>query len=203
METTPYPVRFAVDYPERPLSRASTAFRLVAALPILAVLAAVSGGLWRWGNGGPVAAGAGGILFVGPLLMLVFRATYPRWWFEFNLELQRFTNRVWAYLALLDDRYPSATEAQAVHLEYPEPTGLNRWLPLVKWFLAIPHFVVLAVLYAGAVLAVVAAWFAIVLTGRYPRALFDYVTGVLRWSNRVMAYAFTLVTDRYPPFSLR
>ena len=135
--------------------------------------------------------------------MLVFRGTYPRWWFDFNLELQRFTNRVCAYLALLDDRYPSTTERQSVHLEYPAPEGLSRWLPLVKWLLAVPHYLVLIVLHVAALLAVVAAWFAILFTGRYPRPLFDFVTGVFRWSNRVTGYAFTLVTDRYPPFSLR
>ena len=205
MDLNTHPVRFDVDYPDRNLDRTSTAFRLFAALPILAVLAAVSGGTWEWSHdtGESVAAGAGGVLFLGPLLMLLFRRTYPRWWFDFNLELQRFTNRVCAYLALLDDRYPSVTDGQSVHLEYPEPEGLSRWLPLVKWLLAVPHYLVLAVLHVGAVLAIVAAWVAILATGRYPRPLFDYVTGVLRWSNRVTGYAFTLVTDRYPPFSLR
>lgn len=200
-----HPVRFSVDYPDRTLDRTTTALRLVVALPILAVLAAVSGGTWQWSHDGSetVAAGAGGILFFGPLLMLLFRRTYPRWWFDFNLELQRFTNRVFAYLALLDDRYPSVSDHQSVHLDYPDPNGLSRWLPLVKWFLAIPHFLVLIVLHVGAVLAVVVAWFAILVTGRYPRPIFDYVTGVLRWSNRVTGYALTLVTDRYPPFSLR
>lgn len=197
METTTYPITFTVDYPDRPLDRTSTAFRLVAALPVLALLTVVSGSVWE------LSSGAGGLLVLGPLLMLVFRGTYPRWWFDFNLELQRFTNRVCAYLALLDDRYPSATEQQSVQLEYPAPEGLNRWLPLVKWFLAIPHYVVLVALHAVAVGAIVAAWFAILVTGRYPRRLFDYVTGVLRWSNRVTGYAFTLVTDQYPPFSLR
>ena len=205
MQTTTYPITFSVDYPDRPLDRTSTAFRLVIALPVLALLAVVSGSmsLWSSDTGESIAVGAGGILVLGPMLMLLFRGSYPRWWYEFNLELQRFTNRVCAYLALLDDRYPSATEEQSVKLEYPTPDGLSRWLPLVKWFLAIPHYVVLAVLHVGAILAIVAAWFAIVVTGRYPRPLFDYVTGVLRWSNRVTGYAFTLVTDRYPPFSLR
>ena len=205
MDTHAHPIRFDVDYPDRSLDRTSTAFRLILTLPILAVLVAVSGSSWQWSQEGSnaAAAGAGGILFLGPLLMLVFRRTYPRWWFDFNLELQRFTNRVCAYLALLDDRYPSATDRQSVHLDYPEPMGLSRWLPLVKWFLAIPHYVVLIVLHAVAVVAIVIAWFAILVTGRYPRPIFDYVTGVLRWSNRVTGYAFTLVTDRYPPFSLR
>ena len=207
--TNPYPIRFAVDYPDRPLNRVTTAFRLVVAIPVLAVLAAVSGGVWEWSNGGSstdVAVAAGGLLFLGPAMMIVGRRKYPRWWFDWNLELQRFTNRVSAYVALMDDRYPSSTDEQSVHLDYDYPDAardLNRWLPLVKWFLAIPHYIVLVVLTIGAVVAVVVAWFAILFTGRYPRFLFEYVTGVLRWHNRVTGYAFTLVTDRYPPFSIR
>jgi len=201
MDTHPYPVRFSVDYPDRPLNRWTTAFRLVVAIPVLAVLAVVSGAVWQ----ADVAVGAGGMLFLGPALMIVFRQKYPRWWFDWNLELQRFTNRACAYLALMDDRYPSTTEDQSVHLDYDYPDAareLNRWLPLVKWLLAIPHVVVLAVLNACAVVAVVAAWFAILVTGRYPRPIFEFVSGVFRWNNRVIGYAFTLVTDRYPPFSM-
>jgi hypothetical protein len=202
-----YPIRFAVDYPDRPLDRTSTAFRGVLALPVLAVLAAVSGTAWDWStdSGSTALAGAGGLLFFGPLLMILFRRKYPRWWFDWNLELQRFSNRVTAYVALLDDRYPSTTEAQSVHLDYDYPDAakaLNRWLPLVKWVLAVPHYLVLVVLNVAAVAAVVAAWFAIVTTGRYPRSLFDFVTGVFRWNNRVIGYACTLVTDQYPPFRL-
>ena len=85
----------------------------------------------------------------------------------------------------------------------PTRSTLNRWLPLVKWLLAIPHYVVLFFLGIGAIGAVVIAWFAILFTGTYPQALFDYVVGVIRWSNRVNGYAFSLVTDQYPPFSLR
>jgi hypothetical protein len=203
-----YPVRFSVDYPDRRLSRVTTAFRIFAAIPILVVLGAVSGGAWQWSSGRgstAMAAGAGGLLFFGPLLMIVFRQKYPRWWFDWNLELQRFSNRTGAYLALLDDRYPSTTDHQSVHLDYDYPNvegDLNRWLPLVKWLLAIPHYVVLVFLGIAAVLAVIVAWFAILFTGRYPRGIFDFVEGVIRWNNRVLGYAFTLVTDRYPPFSL-
>jgi hypothetical protein len=142
---------------------------------------------------------------IPPLLMILFREKYPRWWFDWNLELLRFINRVGVYFALLDDRYPSTDEHQGVHLDfaYPDaPRDLNRWLPLVKWLLAIPHYIVLFFLYIGAFFAVIAAWFAILFTGRYPRALFDYLVGVARWHNRVVAYAFILVTDRYPPFQL-
>jgi len=203
-----HPVRFDVDYPDRALDRVTTFFRLFAAIPILIVLGAVAGGTWQWTyeGGTYVAVGAGGLLFFGPLLMIVFRQKYPRWWFDWNLALLRFSNRVSAYLALLDDRYPSTDEEQSVHLEIPYPDAkqeLNQFLPLVKWFLAVPHYVVLAFLYLASIFAVVFAWFAIVFTGRYPRGLFDFVVGVLRWHNRVIGYAFILTTDRYPPFALR
>jgi len=203
-----YPVRFSVDYPDRALDRVTTAFRIFVAVPILIVIGAVSGGTWEWSYGRnttAVAAGAGGLLFFGPLLMILFRQKYPRWWFDWNLELQRFSNRVGVYLALMNDRYPSTTDHQSVHLDYdyPDVAGdLNRWLPLVKWFLAIPHYVVLAFLDLAAVVVVIVTWFVILFTGRYPRGIFDFVEGVIRWHNRVIAYAITMVTDRYPPFSL-
>lgn len=207
MEPTPHPVQFAVDYPDRLLNRVTTFFRIFVAIPIVIVLGSVSGGLWQWSyqNGSAVAAGAGGLLFLGPLLMILFRRKYPRWWFDWNLELQRFGNRVTAYLALVDDRYPSTDEHQSVHLDYPYPDAqrdLNRWLPLIKWFLAIPHYVVLFFLELAALVVVIVVWFVILFTGRYPRGLFDFVVGVIRWHNRVVAYAFVLVTDRYPPFRL-
>jgi len=204
-----YPVRFSVDYPDRSLDRVTTAFRIFVAIPILIVLGTVSGGTsWQWSHGQgstAMAAGAGGLLFFGPLLMILFRQKYPRWWFDWNLELQRFSNRLGAYLALMNDRYPSTTDHQSVHLDYDYPdvaSDLNRWLPLVKWFLAIPHFVVLFFLDVAAVVAVIVTWFAILFTGRYPKGIFDFVEGVIRWNNRVLGYAITLVTDRYPPFSL-
>ena len=204
-----YPVQLDVQYPERPLNRLTTAFRVFAIIPIAIVLGSVSGETWSWSTSGTtrtVVAGAGGTLFFGPLLMILFREKYPRWWFDWNLELTRFSSRVAVYGALLDDRYPSTDEQQSLRLDmaYPDvPRELNRWLPLVKWFLAIPHYVVLAVLGLAAFVCVVIAWFAILFTGRYPRGLFDFVVGVGRWGVRVSAYAFLLVTDRYPPFSLR
>jgi hypothetical protein len=201
-----YPLTFDVDYPDRPLSRMTNAFRLVMLVPIAIVLAALTalGASASDGDSAGLVAVAG-LLVVPPLLMIVFRGKYPRWWFDWNVELMRFTNRVYAYGALLSDRYPSTDEKQYVklELEYPDAReDLSRWLPLVKWFLAIPHYVVLAVLSIGAMFAVVAAWFSILFTGRYPRALFNYVVGVMRWSNRVSAYAFVLATDKYPPFRL-
>src|SRR6266536_3465086 len=208
MEQAMYPVQFSVDYPDRPLNRLTTFFRLFTVIPIAIVLGAVDGGVWQWTSNGrttAVAAGAGGLLFFAPLLMIVFRQKYPRWWFDWNLELQRFSTRVGAYLALMDDRYPSTTDHQSVYLDYVYPDAerdLNRWLPLVKWLLAIPHYVVLVVLNIAAIVTVIVVWFTILFTGRYPRGAFDFVEGVIRWNNRVAGYAFTLVTDEYPPFRL-
>ncbi len=207
MDEAHYPVEFSVDYPDRSLDRLTTFFRIFTAIPICIVLAGVSGGTFEWSShyGRAAAAGAGGLLFFAPLVMILFRQKYPRWWFDWNLELQRFGNRVSAYLALMDDHYPSTDDHQSVHLDYPfpdVPRELNRWLPLVKWFLAIPHYIVLFFLYIAAVVVVIIAWFAILFTGRYPRWAFTFTEGVLRWHNRVLAYALVLVTDRYPPFGL-
>jgi hypothetical protein len=205
VQPSSYPVQFTVDYPDRALNRLTTALRIIVAIPILVVLESVSGGHFSAHGGEVVTYGAGATLFLGPLLMIVFRRKYPRWWFDWNLELQRFTNRVGVYFALMDDRYPSTDDQQSVHLDYEYPDAkrdLNRWLPLVKWFLAIPHFIVLVFLYIAAIFVVVVAWFAILFTGRYPRGMFDFVQGVIRWHNRVTAYALLMITDRYPPFSL-
>ena len=203
-----YPVRFSVDYPDRSLSRLTTFFRIFTVIPIAIVLNLVMGYSWSWTYGGEtttyVVSGVG-FLFLPPLLMILFRKKYPRWWFDWNQELLRFTNRVGIYVALMDDRYPSTDDHQAVRLDYPYPnaeTELGRGMPLVKWLLAIPHYIVLFFLYIGAFFAVVLAWFAILFTGRYPRGLFDFVEGVIRWNYRVTAYAYLLVTDKYPPFRL-
>ena len=202
-----YPVQLAVEYPDRELDRVRTAFRLILVIPIAIVLATVSGnGAHGAGHhAGTVAVGAGGALFLGPLLMILFRQKYPRWWFDWNLELARFENRVGVYFALMDDQYPSTDEQQSVSLDFRYPDAradLNRWLPLVKWILAIPHYIVLVFLWLATFFVVIFAWFAILFTGRYPRGSFDFVVGVGRWTNRVAAYAFLLVTDRYPPFRL-
>ena len=210
-ETTGYAARLEIDYPER-LDRLTTAFRFLLAIPIIVLIVIIGGS----GESTVVTEtgerirssgmGIGGSLAVATALMILFRQRYPRWWFDFSKELTRFTVRVGAYLLLLTDRYPSTVDEQAVHLDldYPEvERDLNRWLPLVKWFLAIPHYIVLAVLAALAFCAVIVAWFAILFTGRYPQGLFDFVVGVFRWSVRVSAYAFLMLTDKYPPFSLR
>lgn len=213
METPGHPVQLSVDYPDRQLNRLTTFFRVFTVIPIAIVLGALSGGndfTWSSGSDGAGSAGSAGatgagVLFFATLLMIVFRQKYPRWWYDWNLNLLRFANRVGAYALLLDDTYPSTDEEQSVHLDFPYPDArseLNRWLPLVKWLLAIPHYIVLFFLGIAAFVCVVIAWFAILFTGRYPRGLFDFVVGVARWYNRVLGYAFTLVTDRYPPFSL-
>ena len=201
-----YPVQLDVAYPDRELNRLTTAFRIFVAIPILVVAGAVGGHQEAYSHSsGVIGVGAGGLLFVGPLLMILFRQKYPRWWFDWNRELMRFSARVGVFLALMDDRYPSTDEQQSVALDFPYPDvprELNRWLPLVKWLLAIPHYILLIFLWIAALVAVVIAWFTILFTGRYPRGLFDFVLGVFRWTNRVFAYAFVLVTDRYPPFQL-
>jgi hypothetical protein len=205
MQPQTHPVQLTIDYPDRSLDRLTTGLRIFVAIPIIIVLASVSGGAWPGSEGAAVAAGAGGLLFFAPLLLIVFRQKYPRWWFDWNLELQRFSTRVGAYLALMDDRYPATDDQQSVHLDYPYPDvarDLNRWLPLVKWLLAVPHYVVLFFLDIAALVAVVVAWFAILFTGRYPRGIFQFVEGVVRWHSRVIGYALTLVTDVYPPFRL-
>jgi hypothetical protein len=202
-----YPLTYSVDYPEEELNRLTTFFRLFMLIPIGIVLAAVNHATFGgWGDNAATYVGAGGLLVLGPLLMILFVGKYPRWWFDWNRELLRFINRVSIYGALLRDEYPSTDEQQALRLDFPYPnveSDLSRGMVLVKWFLAIPHYFVLVFLYIAAVVCVIIAWFAILFTGRYPRGLFEFVVGVHRWANRVVAYALILVTDKYPPFSLR
>ncbi len=203
-----YPARLEIDYPEQ-LSRLTTAFRIILIIPILVVSSALTGGNTSLlTDGNPlvtIVGGFAGTLTFATLLMILFRQRYPSWWFDFALALLRFSTRIGAYMALLTDSYPSTEDEQTVHLEidYPDvERDLNRWLPLIKWLLAVPHYIVLFFLAIIALIAIVIAWFAIIFTGRDPRGLFDFVVGVQRWAIRVNAYAFLLVTDRYPPFSL-
>ena len=206
-----YPVQLSVDYPDRDLDRLTSGLRIFTVIPIAIVLGSLEGFSGRSGAGGngaatTIALGGTGLLFLPPLLMILFRQKYPRWWFDWNLQLLRFSYRVTVYLALMNDAYPSTDEEQGVHLEFGYPDAerdLNRWLPLVKWLLAIPHYIALFFLHIALVVVVIIVWFAILVTGRYPRALFDFVEGVIRWDYRVIAYAIVLVTDQYPPFSLR
>ena len=213
-ESTPYPARLEIDFPEK-LDRLTTFFRILWALPVVILLSILTAGATSYvltvSESGEVISkvsrsggGIAGALFVATALMILFRQRYPRWWFDFALELNRFVFRVGAYLLLLTDRYPSTVEEQSVHLDldYPDvERDLNRWLPLFKWIFALPHLIILPFLYFIALICVVVAWFAILFTGRFPKGLFDFVVGVERWSWRVLAYAFLLVTDDYPPFA--
>lgn len=205
-----YPATLNIDYPQK-LDRFTTFARILWSLPILAVLGLLTssgGDKFMHETGRQATSSGGGIafgLFAATALMILFRQRYPRWWFDFSQELNRFSTRVGSYLFLLTDHYPSTTESQAIHLDYAYPDAkndLSRGMPLIKWLLAIPHYVILLVLIIAAFGATVIAWFAILFTGRYPRGLFDFVVGVGRWSTRVQAYAFMLITDKYPPFSL-
>jgi hypothetical protein len=214
---TAYPARLEIDYPQQ-LDRMTTFFRILWIIPIAIIVGLISGSGETVYNtvivnqAGEVvnttSRTAGGLatgLTFATMLLIVFRQRYPRWWFDFSRELTRFQTRVGAYAALLTDIYPSTVDEQTVHLEldYPDvENDLNRWLPLFKWFLAIPHYIVLLFLTIMAFFAVVFSWFAILVTGQYPRMFFDFVVGVARWWLRVNAYAFLLVTDQYPPFSL-
>ena len=205
--STAYPVNLSIDYPDRNLNRLTTFFRIITAIPILIIIGLLSSAEWEWkGTSGEVYQYAtAGAVFLPLVLMILFRHKYPKWWFDWNVALTKFSTRVEAYLSLLTDEYPSTDEEQSVHIEIPYPDAkneLNPWLPLVKWLLAIPHYIILWFLLIAAIVCVVIAWFAILFTSRYPRGLFDFVVGVYRWSLRVAAYAFLLTTDSYPPFSL-
>lgn len=203
--TQPYALRFSVDYPDRDLDRLSSALRIFWVIPIVIVLAALGGFSSSW-SGWASAGGVGtGVLLFAPMLMIVFRRKYPRWWFDFSVELMRFQARVEMYMMLTTDVYPSTDEEQSVHLEadYPDvERDLGQWHPLFKWILAIPHYIVLAFLAVAAIFVLIYVWFVILFGGRYPRGAFDFVVGVSRWGHRVTAYAFLLNTDVYPPFSL-
>ena len=202
-----YPVQLSIDYQESS-NRLSVLLRIILVVPIMLVLATVTGAVITQDqslNETLAPFFAGGWLFLGPLLMILFRKKYPKWWFDWNLALTRFETRVAAFLLLLRDEYPSTDEEQSVHLniEYPSAeTDLNRFLPIIKWILAIPHYIVIIVLGILAVLVTILAWLLILILGRYPRGMFDFVVGVNRYGLRVGAYMWLLTTDRYPPFSL-
>lgn len=196
MPTTAYPLSLSIDYPDRDLNRLTTFFRIFMLIPIWVI--------WVF-LGTSEVSGGGGAVVIPTVLMILFRQKYPKWWFKWNLELTRFSTRIFAYFALLRDEYPSTDEEQSVHLDivYPDAKeNLNRWLPFVKWILAIPHYFVLIFLGIASMVLITIAWFVTLVTGRYPKGLFNFVVGVERWSLRVGAYAFLLVTDKYPPFKL-
>ena len=186
-QSSDYPVQYSVDYAEQ-RNRLTTLFRIILSIPINIVYSVLNY--------------AAGFIFLPTVLMLLFRGKYPRWWFDFNLELRRFYLRTTAYTGLLVDEYPSTDEHQSVHLDIQYPEKLNNFLPLVKWILAIPHYIVLMVLLIVWLFVTIIAWFAILFTGSYPRSLFDFSVGLGRYGERVNAYMFMLATDEYPPFRL-
>jgi len=201
-----YPAKLTIDFPEK-LDRFTTFFRIIMAIPILIILSLISGSSenHELSENVRLVYNSGGILFLATVLMIVFREKYPKWWYDWNIALLKFSTRVASYLFLLRDEYPSTDEEQAVHIEIPYPDvkkDLNRWLPLVKWFLAIPHYIILVFLYVAAIICVIISWFAIVLSAKFPKGIFDFIVGVIRWTIRVSAYAFLLTTDKYPPFTL-
>jgi hypothetical protein len=216
MSTTPsnvpllpaYPATLNVDYPDRKLNRLTSFFRIFTWIPILIILALLVGAWTGWGNRTPAwnwQVTTAGFVVLPLILMILFRKKYPKWWFDWNLALTRFSYRVGSYFALLRDEYPSTDEEQAIHVDmvYPDvQTQLGRGMPIIKWILAIPHWIILYFLGIAAWVCIIIAWFAILFTGRYPRGLFDFVVGVMRWGFRVEAYALLMVTDKYPPFSL-
>ncbi|MFC1915038.1 DUF4389 domain-containing protein [Chloroflexota bacterium] len=205
MSANPYPAKLSIDYPDRDLNRLTTFFRVIMVLPILIIICLLSSTGGDGSGDWSYQYSAAGFVLIPLILMLLFRQKYPQWWFDWNVALVKFSTRVAAYFDLLTDVYPSTDEEQSVHIEIAYPDAkkeLNRWLPLVKWFLAIPHYIILWFLWIAAIVCVLLAWFAILFTGRFPKGLFNFVVGVYRWSLRVAAYAFLLTTDLYPPFAL-
>jgi hypothetical protein len=206
-----YPVRLSVEYPDGQRNRLSVLVRIILAIPIVIISTLIAGTSqlgqmdpdWNFGRSEALLVTTG--LFMATALMILFRQKYPRWWFDWNLEVARFTTRISAYVLLLRDDYPSTDERQAVtvDIDYPDAKNdLNRVLPLFKWFLAIPHYIVLSVLGIAGVVVTVLGWFVILVTGEQPMWMFRFLEGLMRWGLRVSAYAFLLTTDRYPPFRL-
>ena len=179
-------------------------------IPIAIVMSAITGFSTNYAGAGDttvtIVVSGIGLLFLPTLLMILFREKYPRWWFDWNLQLQRFANRIGIYLLLMDDRYPSTDEEQSVHLDYPYPDA--------EADLGRGHAAGQVAARDPALHRAVLPRHRRVLRGRSSpgsrscspaatrRGCFGYVEGVVRWHNRVVGYAFALVTDRYPPFSL-
>jgi hypothetical protein len=186
-----YPINLKIEYPETS-NKATALIRLVLIIPIILILALISS--------------SSEALSLAVVLLILFREKYPKWWFDWIVGINKFAYRIVAYGLLMRDEYPSTDDDQAVQVDIPYPDvkkDLNRWMPLVKWILVIPHLIVLLFIFIAVVVCSVFAWFAILFTGRYPKDIFNFVEGFLRWSLRVNAYAFILITDEYPPFRLR
>jgi hypothetical protein len=186
-----YPVTFDVEYPEG-LSRWKIFLKWLFAIPqfiIVYLLQAVNS-----------------ILVFIAFFAILFTKKWPRGLFDFSVQIQRWTFNVYAYAVTLQrDEYPPFTGEAGqypVALEVDYDDNLSRWQIFLKWLFALPHLIIVTFLALAAIVVVFIAFFAILFTGKYPRGMFDFVTGTLRWYVRVNAYAFWLMTDRYPPFSL-
>lgn len=185
-----YPVTYSVEYPEE-LSRWLIFVKWLLAIPHLLILYALG-----------VATGV--VTFIA-FFVILFTKRYPREFFDFVVNVNRWTENVYAYVFLLRDEYPPFSWQRgryAVTYEVAYPEELSRWLIFVKWLLAVPHYIVLFFLFIGQGLALLVAFFAILFTKRIPEELFRFVVGVDRYRVRVNAYV-NLLRDEYPPFSVQ
>jgi len=182
----PYPVTLEVDYPERQ-SRWKTLLRLFLAVPVL-IFASIVGG-------------AQDATVLAMWIAIVLRARIPRWLFDFQVALLRWQVRAYSYAFLLTDAYPPFEGDYPIRYEVDYPQRLARWKVLVwKGITSLAHLFVLLILYLTLVVVIPIAWFAILITGHFPRGLHGYAAGVIRWAMRVQAY-FLSLTDEFPPFS--
>ncbi len=185
-----YPVNLKIDYPESS-DRLTALLRLILVIPIVIILGLIS----TYAE----------TLSFAIAMMILFKEKYPKWWFDWNIGITKFAYRITAYVLLMRDEYPATDDDQSVHLTIPYPDvkqDLKRWMPLVKWILVIPHAIALIFIFIGIILCTIFALFAILFTGKYPKSIFKFIEGFLRWTLRVSAFALLLTTDQYPPFRL-
>jgi hypothetical protein len=202
LEDKNYPAQLSIKYNNKS-NRVTVFFRLFLVLPILIIFILLLGLLVQDNDSNAVQIG-GGFLFFPIMLMIVFRQKYPKWWFDWVYELTKFVNRVSAYMMLLTDKYPSTDEEQDVEvsLEYPNvKEDLNRYLPLIKWLLAIPHLLIMIIFLVLWLLLSPIVWLIVLIMGKMPEKLFNFLVGFLRYVLRVGAYSILLITDKYPSFN--
>lgn len=182
-------------------NRVSALFRIIVVVPMAIFVASFAPTDLSTSNSNYLSVG----FFILPTaLAIVVRQIYPTYLLAFNEALLSLQTRVDAYLLLLTDEYPSIEENDVVSVTFPEvdAKALNRWLPLIKWFLAIPLYVVGVFYIVYLFLLTIAGWFSVVFTGNYPEKCTEGVVGTIAYWNRVIGYAFLMVTDEYPSFSL-
>ena len=175
-------------------------FRYILIVPVLIFAAAFA-------PGGAESLSIGmGVVVLPTLLAIVFRGVYPSYALRFNQSIVELSTRITAYALLLNDNYPSIEANSSVRVVFPDVEDgkkLNRLLPLVKWLLAIPLYIVGIVYTIYGLIMLIVGWFAVIFTKAMPQAVAEVLFGVTRFWNRVLGYAFLLVTDEYPSFSLR